>query len=110
MFAGWDHEPEGQHTLWTMQGWAWCTRCGGFAKRVARLLSSQCRGNVTDATHYALKWLKQGKSPYKPHSTLGPGRPRRSFDVPDEILSDIPVRGDIDRAIEIASHNEMPVE
>ena len=106
VFEGWDNEPDGQHTIWTMHGWAWCTRCGGFAKRVARLLSDQCRGNVTDATQNALKWLKQGKSPYAPHPPLGNGRPRRSFDVPDAILSDLPVKGDIDRAID----DVLPIE
>ena len=63
-----------------------------------------------NATHYALKWLKQGKSPYQPHPSLGPGRPRRSFDVPDEILSDIPVRGDIEKAIESVSQTDVPDE
>ena len=99
VFAGWDNEPEGRHTMWTMCGWVWCTRCGGFARRVARLLTDQCRGKTTDATHYALRWLKQGKSPYAPHESLGPGRPRRSFDVPDEVMSDLPARGDIERAL-----------
>ena len=45
----------------------------------------------------ALRWLKDGRSPYVPHERLGPGRPRRSFDVPDQVQSDLPAVGDVDK-------------
>ena len=98
VFAGWSFDPDGVHTLWSMGGWVWCTRCGGFARRVARLLSNGCRGKVTAGGRNALRWLKAAKSPYVPHEWLGEGRPRRLHDVPESVLSDAPVLGDLDRA------------
>ena len=62
---------DGRH-LWILGDCIWCTKCGGYANRVPRKPRTLCTTKIEGCGARALRWLRAGRSPLKPHGLIAP--------------------------------------